>query len=186
MKGDEMHILSGQLRDKITIDFLVSKRYNGPSMIQESKVKEGLKQRLKHECARLREVQAEMAPLAAAYNRYRDLEDEFKARSKSAERLIVTLGEDGFIELLTHDGFEVIQETFTDVPHFDGPLWESIREILLQAGELREVETQEMLVSLGRRGVPASAIQSALKTHPDVFKIRNLHRKKFVSLKSNK
>jgi len=155
-------------------------------MIQESKVKEGLRQRLKHECVRLREVQAEMAPLAAAYNRYRDLEQEFNTRSKSAERLIFTLGTDEFVELLTRDGFEVIQETFLDPPDFEGPLWESIREILLQAGELREMEIQEMLVSLGRKGVPASAIQSALRTHLEVFKIRNVGRKKFVSLKDRK
>ena len=174
------------IRDNIYIDVDVSLRHNGLSMIQESKVKEGLRQRLKHECAQLRTVQAEMAPLTGAYNRYRDLEEEFKARSKSVERLIATLGMDEFADMLTRDGFEVIQETFSETPDFDGPLWESIREILLQAGELREMEIQEMLVSLGRRDVPASAIQSALRTHPEIFKIRSLGRKKFVSLKERR
>jgi hypothetical protein len=155
-------------------------------MIQESKVKEGLRQRLKHECAWLYTVQTEMAPLADAYNRYRDLEEEFKSRSKSIERLIITLGADEFCDMLTRDGFQVIQETFSDPPDFEGPLWESIREILLQAGEMREMEIQEMLASLGRRDVPASAVQSALRTHPEIFKIRSLGRKKFISLKDRR
>jgi len=122
-----------------------------------------------------------MEPLADSYNRYRDLEQELKTRDKSVERLLGTLGDEEWPDALLRTA---------DAPEMDTaavvlgslPLGESVRQILSVAEELREVEIYDVLSKLGHK-TTTSAIQSALRTHPEVFKVRTRGRMKFVSLK---
>jgi hypothetical protein len=62
------------------------------------------------------------------------------------------------------------------------PLWKIIREIVRQAVDLRVYELQTHLKAFGI-DTTRSAIESALLTHKEEFKITRHGREKFVSLK---
>jgi hypothetical protein len=62
------------------------------------------------------------------------------------------------------------------------PLWKIIREIVRQAVDLRVYELQTHLKAFGIN-TTRSAIESALLTHKEEFKITRHGREKFVSLK---
>jgi hypothetical protein len=62
------------------------------------------------------------------------------------------------------------------------PLWKIIREIVRQAVDLRVYELQTHLKAFGI-DTTRSAIESALLTHKEEFKITRYGREKFVSLK---
>lgn len=126
-----------------------------------------------------------------AYNRFRDAESEHDKRLQEFELLLTTLGGKDFETAIDEDGDNVLPAVAStlspSVPELwadreQHPLWEAIRLVLSEAGELREVEIKDVLEDEGRE-VKNSAIQSALKTHPEIFRIRSAGRKKFVSLK---
>ncbi len=67
------------------------------------------------------------------------------------------------------------------------PLWMMMEEYLHHVPEARLTDMQDFLQSSVQiKEANRYAMESALKRHPDVFKVRKKGREKFVSLKQRK
>jgi hypothetical protein len=150
------------------------------SQIEE--VSNRLKRRLRYECSRAQLAREEMAQLGNAYLRYSDLQKELRERDARMEKLWALLGK-GYVP--SED--DVVSRTLeVSVPRDELrdqiPLWEFMELLLLDYGELREIEMLDVFTTLGF-STTGAAIASALKTHPKIFRIRADGRKKFISLR---
>jgi len=176
---------------------VVSVLDNGSAcMAQFEALLEQLQYRLRHECRRIKEIRKEMASpvtqtrLMDAYNRYRDLLAELDAKREAIDKLVGTIGPDHMLRTMKEDPTDLIGDTVEIAPSVadyrkDLPLWEAMKQILIDAQEMRENELLLFLSYLGFRTSPA-AIQSALRTHQETFKVRNEGRKKSISLRTRR
>jgi hypothetical protein len=146
-----------------------------------------MKVRLEHECNRLSEIGKEMEPLAAAYNRFIDLQKERTQREKRIQRIIAVLGKQSD-DLLKHDkepDYPISGGMVIAIPREELPLWEAMKEYLHYVAEARIAEMESFFGSVFGVDFPANrqAIESALKRHKETFKVRKSKREKFISLK---
>jgi hypothetical protein len=145
---------------------------------------ERMKQRLIHECKRLTAVRNEMTALSEPYNRFLDLREEQIKREKRAAQILGVLGPEPDLpeELLKAADFGN-----PDVVTTSGiPLWEAMREYLQFVPEARIGEMTGFLGDLmGFKRANRQAVESVLKRHPDVFKVRKKNRDKYISLKDS-
>jgi len=144
-----------------------------------------MRQRLEHECASLQPLRKEMDKLAPAYNRYVDLKGEIDFRSKRIQRLMGVLGGEELLEFGNVD--PVASETnFQGDPddlRAELPLWRAVQEYLLIAGEAKVGDVQSFLSGLEFEKIGRQAIESALRSHGDVFRVVKRGRDKYISLK---
>ena len=150
-------------------------------------VKDRLRQAAKLACKRMVEIEMEMEPLYEGYNRFIDLDIEHKRHAEHANRILSSLGQEIFLETVELPEFSEIKHAFHYwrnycTLHCEQPLWESIRAVLAEMGEMREAD---LVLAIGALGLSqsTSAIQSAVRAHPEAFVGRRARRKKFVSLK---
>jgi hypothetical protein len=148
-----------------------------------------MKGRLKHECNRLTEIGKEMEPLASAYYRFIDLEKERAMREKRVQRLVAVLGKQTS-DVLKQDSAPDYPISggiafAVDYPREELPLWEAMKEYLHYVREARIAEMESFFGSVFGVDFPANrqAIESALKRHPETFKVRKNKREKFISLR---
>lgn len=150
---------------------------------------ESIKGRLVHECNRLNEIRKEMQPLEAAHNLYVDLYNERIKRENRIQRIVAVLGKQGD-SLLKQDqepdypisaGMTIAARSQRE----DLPLWEAMREYLHYVPEARISEMESFFGTVFGVDFPSNrqAMESALKRHPNVFKVRKVKREKLISLR---
>jgi shikimate kinase len=104
-------------------------------------------------------------------------------REDRARRVIELLGEEKFADTRKEmlEGKDVSKEVVI-ATNDDSPLWEFMKTILEQTGELQVVDLQDTLLHFGRK-VTRQAVESALGAHKETFQTVVRSRDKFVSLK---
>jgi len=150
-----------------------------------------LKQRLGHEQKQIENARNEMQKLAECYNRHIDLVKEMEERRKRVERIAGVLGPHNFeFAELFSDGtqrtrFPVKEiESSADELRKKLALWEAIEQFLTCATEARVGEIQAFLQAVNIVGTTRQAIESAVKTHPKVFRVTKRGGERYISLKS--
>jgi hypothetical protein len=63
-------------------------------------------------------------------------------------------------------------------------LWEAMKEYLQYVPEARIAETEAFFEAVQMPNANRQSMESALKRHPETFKIRKDNREKYISLKS--
>jgi hypothetical protein len=155
-----------------------------PSIVD---VQEMMRQRLEHECASLQPLREEMDKLASAYNRYVDLKTEIESRGKRIQKLMATLGPE-YLEAKVEGQNESVDDETNQQgdPHelrANFPLWRAVREYLRLAGEAKVGDVQHFLEASGFEKCGRQAIESALRSHDNVFRVVRRGRDKYISLK---
>jgi hypothetical protein len=167
------------------LDIVMSELYaSRDAMITD--VEELMRRRLVHECQEIETARQEMKKVADAYNRFVDLNRELAKRERRLTRLVCVLGPSGLKPLHDEDQkkFGEAIKTFSVAwLNQDIPVWEAMNEYLCHVEEARINEIEDFLVTMGVKHVNRQAIESALKTHPEVFKTRKVRREKYISLK---
>jgi hypothetical protein len=138
----------------------------------------------------------ELSKLRTAVQRFRELEKSVRANEDSL-RIGLALLLNGVPQKINPDGdayvtdadMEELREQAglfvagpSDLELSKFPLWKVMREILKQTAEIRVYELEDHLKSFGVKAA-RSAIESALATHANQFRIIKRGREKFVSLK---
>ena len=148
-------------------------------------IEKRLRQSHKDAFERISNIRREQNELYSAYRRYADLEKQAAFYENRAKRIIAALrekididGNDKSVREKKNLGNAVLLA----VNAYDVPLWEIVLAILEETGELQVIELELALKNLGIE-TSRSAIESALKTHPNEFRIRMSGRSKFISLK---
>jgi hypothetical protein len=136
---------------------------------------------------RQRELGKEMHKLSDAYHRYLALQRESKAHEDSANALKALLGSKAFIEAMSEDTSEAIGDELEIYPTVGdlrqaAPLWQHVQQYLRFVPEAQVGEIVEFLDWLEIE-TSRQAVESAIKTHPKMFKVRKSGRESFVSLK---
>ena len=127
-----------------------------------------------------------MDKLASAYNRYVDLKREIESRSNRIQRIMGVLG-DEYLEATCGNDEPIASETnlqgHPDNLRADLPLWRAIREYLLVAGEAKVGDIYQFLETVNFEKCSRQAIESALRSHQNVFRVAKRGRDKYISLK---
>jgi len=144
-----------------------------------------LYRRFNHECKRLAANQAKLLELSEAYYRYRELLHEQEVIRAQIVKIFGVLG------VHSPDVSEQFAKVISPKPltslevRKDLKLWE-ILELFLSAldDKARVGEFRSFLVLLG---IPATAqaVESAIKTHPELFQEQSDGRDRFLVLKEN-
>ena len=138
-------------------------------------IAELMHQRLMHDGKRVQAIRDEMKGLAETYNRYLDLQNEWQRREKRIKRVAAILVEDKHSGCLLTSAKQLRDEL---------PLWEAMKEYLQYVPEARIAELEDFFHAVMLEGnANRQAIESALKRHPETFKVRKSKRDKFISLK---
>jgi len=149
---------------------------------------EAVKQQLVSECQRVLTIREEKKQFVAAYNRYVALQKELQDRSVKIDELVGMLGPIGTEIAIKEDASDAIGETLEvhmDIQQLrdELPLWKAIRWYLEYAGEARINEVLIFLGDLRKKWESRSAVESALRLHPEIFQVRKVKREKYISLK---
>lgn len=132
---------------------------------------------------RLHANYAEQNKLLKQVQRFKDLEDEAKARQERVARIVGLLGSDRFNDLKKQitAGDDVSRQIAITVEE-ELPLWMAMKAIVEQVSEIQVVELQQALAYFGKKA-SRQAIESALASHKETFETKAKNRDKFVSLK---
>jgi hypothetical protein len=140
-----------------------------------------VRNRLNADAVRLKELAAEREALAAAYHRYLDNQDEALRREASAKSGLAFLGPH-VVQQLVQDGSDawagIDWVKSAAMLREKAALWEHVEQYLRI---VPEAQVNEILGVLERLGIVASrqAIESAVRTHPDVFGTRKRKSEKY-------
>ncbi|HXZ40317.1 MAG TPA: hypothetical protein VEG68_06215 [Terriglobales bacterium] len=148
-------------------------------MITAKDVAKALAQQATEDLKHLKAIHAEQAKLRPQVIRFRDLEDQAKAKEARIRRAVSLLEQgDVYInEREAKDDFSAFVVSISDLT-----LWEAMTAILEQESEMQIVELQHVLEQLGKK-VTRQAIESSIATHRDKFDTKTRNRDRFVSLK---
>jgi hypothetical protein len=164
---------------KINTDSLLTHTEKGDKLSRVPGIDDivgALQGRLSYRKRRLAQLRQEMAKLSDAYNRYMDLRREVEQGRIEMNKIKGTLG----------PGYEFEEDLDTDDASYarkNLSLWEAIEEVILVAGETRIVDVEETLRGLELPKITRQGIESAIETHPKVFKTVRRGREKYVMLK---
>ncbi|MFY9979373.1 MAG: hypothetical protein WA252_10140 [Candidatus Sulfotelmatobacter sp.] len=173
MGGEDLHSESTKSLDRV-----YSLLYKNGMRIQD--VQEALRQQWKDNEQELHRIRDEQNKLRAAHIRFLNLEEEAKRRMATLQRVGVLLAQRGEGEIeanarkLGLDGIDFLS---------DISLWEVLVEFLKLTGEIRVVDLHLALRELYSKDVTRQAIESAMRTHSELFKFKRSGREVFVSLK---
>jgi hypothetical protein len=144
-------------------------------------------QRLKHECVSLKSTRDEIEQLADSYNRYVDLKSEADNRGDRIRRFMAILGPDSLDGLGTDDVQEEIErQGEPEALREELPLWRAIEEyLIIVAGEAKVGDVQDFFSAMTYQ-VTRQAIESALRSHSDTFRVVKRGRDKYISLKKQR
>ena len=134
---------------------------------------------------RLSEIHDKQNELRSAYRHYLDLQSQAEFYETRIKRIVAALRESDDFENVDESvkrGKNVAKTISIPMAPDDVPLWEIITAILEESGELQVIELELALKTLEFE-TSRSAIESAIKTHKDEFRIRTSGRAKFISLK---
>lgn len=150
-------------------------------MIKIDDIRDSLENQILADANELVKLQKERKKLHGAFVRYGLLMERLK---ETEERLVATasliqrdpyVDTEGMKDYLAERGIQLER----DIKSY---LWMAMREILRQVVEIQVVELEQLLNGL-RMKVSRAAIESALETHKDVFRIIRRGRQKFIALK---
>jgi hypothetical protein len=156
---------------------------NDPRVIRFADIEKRLNQQYDADAKSLKANYVRQNKLLPAVIEFRDLESEAKSREDRMRRVIELLGEEKFEDtrkemLAGNDVSRMIAVNTDD----DSPLWETMRTIVEQTGELQVIDLQDALLHFGKKA-SRQAIESALASHKETFETKVRSREKFVSLK---
>jgi len=152
---------------------LASYLYRTCIVARLSDVSSAIKHRLEYERSRLADVTTEMEKLAAAYNRFKDLKEESEKRQESIRRLSLVFD---------------VQKVKNPAPNapmsgaFGYALWQVMETYLQFAEKAKVAEIMEFLEWV-KFTTTRQAVESAIATHPKVFRVTKDGWEKYVSLK---
>ncbi len=146
------------------------------------------KEQLISECQRVRAITDEKKQHAASYHRYVALQKELRERSETIDELAGMLGPNDAVEAMQEDSSDAIGDTVevhTAMRELRDklPLWKAIRWYVGYMGEVRMNDVLLFLRVLNIYGANRNAVDSALRTHPEVFSIRQKKGEKYIGLK---
>lgn len=175
---------STQIRDKIYIDN-VDSILNNSCVARHEDVVEAINTQLGSDLQQLKTLQDEQAKLRSSYLRFLDIEKHKRSLRERAETAACLLAgraisheeEEEMLDTLEETGIVVPQDWRNHVP-----TWKVIAEIVRQFPKMQVVEIVRIL-SLFNFQVSRQAVESALSTRADKFRITRKGREKFVSLK---
>jgi hypothetical protein len=161
----------------------VAAEFSLTGMVRYKDVEKRLDQQWDADTKSLKQNYARQNELLRYVVEFNDLEREARMREDRARRVIELLGEEKFADTRKEmlEGKDVSKEVVI-ATNDDSPLWEFMKTILEQTGELQVVDLQDTLLHFGRK-VTRQAIESALGAHKETFQTVVRNRDKFVSLK---
>ena len=150
-----------------------------------------IQSRLLHECRSMRSAQKEMQELAAAYNRYVDLDRQMEDCRHRMSTIMRLLGPKRVADTIRTDDAAFLRQTLEMYPSLQEPrkglkLWRAVREYLRVAGNSRVGDVQAFLEWLGIKNVTRQAIESALRQHKETFQVSTTGRQRYVGLKKRR
>jgi hypothetical protein len=163
------------------VDMVMSWLYSLP-VLRGGHIEEAMRSRLEHEIERMGAINARMKELAMAYNEFLDLREEARTRKERLERLIGLLGQADEQPHLPRVA-QFYSGLTPDELRSKLPLWEAMKEYLSFVPEARIGEMEEFFAAVGFTEGNRQAMESALKRHASIFKIRKRKREKHISLK---
>ena len=177
---------AGQNEAKVTVDNVASLLHTN-DVARAVDVVTRIRGALAVDAKRMRELAEEMNKHAEAYNRYVALQRDAKAHEQSAQALTALLGAEGFKIARADDKSDSIGNEIDIVPsprelRDKAALWEHIEQYLRFVPEAQVNEILEFLAWM-RIETSRQAIESAIRTHPKVFRVKKRGRDKFISLK---
>ncbi len=151
-------------------------------------IAESMRQRLMHECKRLTIVRNDMKAVAEAYNHFVDLREEQLRREKRIKRIIGVLGPTEHRRMMEEDmepDYPLSTASTTPAKELreQVALWEAMKEYLQYVPEARIAEMEGFFANADMPNANRQAMESALKRHPETFKVRKDKRDKYISLK---
>jgi hypothetical protein len=172
----------------ISVDTVMSESYIG-RVPDRFEIAERMRQRLLHECRTIAAGRERIKSDVEAYHRVRDEMEQIAAREERVNRILGVLGlhESGRILEEEEDLARAINQTLTFSPtqlRERLSLWEAMREYLQYVPEARIAEMEDFFSAVKMSNANRQAMESALKRHPETFKIRKDGREKYISLKS--
>ena len=154
-------------------------------MTESRDIVSALADQRKRDVKKLIRVKERMNRLRAQFVEFRDLAEQAHALQ---ERIRTNVGVSGAgflkeqeLSTLAAEGIVIAD---VNEQRKSTKLWRAIREIVRQATRVRIVELEAVLDSLSFK-VSRQAIESAISTHPHVFRITKKGREKFVSIREH-
>jgi len=152
-------------------------------MLDIQDIRDSLQDQIVADAKELEKIKKAMKQIRAAYHRYLDLLERAKQTEERVLAAASVLHRDPYSdtesmkEFLAKRGVEVEQS-----PPQKRNLWIAMREIVRQVPQIQVVELEMLLRRLNWE-VSRAAIESALATHNEAFRIIRKGRQKFVALK---
>jgi hypothetical protein len=152
-------------------------------------VAERMRQRLLHECKSIAASRERIKSDIEAYHRVVDELGQVSRREKRVNSIIGVLGLDEIARIYEeeNDLRSALNSAATVSPtqlQDSLSLWEAMKEYLQHVPEARIGEMEDFFETVKLPNANRQAMESALKRHPETFKIRKDKRDKFISLKS--
>jgi len=169
-------------------DIVASKEHHSP-VPDNSELERQFRARLVHEAAKLREGRSRMKEYEAAYHAYQDLEKECAGRERRMKRIAALIGGEALGKIgssRSKSDKQAFADTvfLTDVVEMreQTPLWQLLFEFLLLRGKARVPEILDFMWAVGMADVTRQAIESAVKSHSDVFRVAKVGNEKILGL----
>lgn len=154
-------------------------------MTESRDIVSALADQRKSDVKKLSKIRKRMNQLRAHFVEFRDLAEQAHVLHERIRTNVGVLGA-GFlkeqeISTLAAEGIMIAN---LNEQRRNTKLWRAVREIVRQATRVRIVELEAVLDSLSFK-VSRQAIESAISTHPHVFRITKKGREKFVSIREH-
>jgi hypothetical protein len=150
---------------------------------------ERMRQRLLHECKSIAASRERIKSDIEAYHRVVDELEQVAKREKRINRIVGVFGEKE-CERLEEENKELRSAIFDATAIHPSrlrdsiSLWEAMNEYLQYVPEARIGDMEEFFQAVEMENANRQAMESALKRHPETFKIRKDKREKYISLKA--
>jgi hypothetical protein len=152
-------------------------------MVDIQDIRDSLQDQIVADAEELEKIKKAMKRIRAAHHRYLDLLERAKQTEERVLAAASVLHRDRYSD--TESMKEFLDERGVEVGRSAPPkqnLWIAMREIVRQVPQIQVVELEMLLRRLNWK-VSRAAIESALETHKDAFRVVRKGRQKFVALK---
>ncbi len=172
----------------ISVDKVTSRLYSD-LVPDRFEITERLRRRLLHECKSIAASRERIKADIDAYHRVIDEMEQVSRREKRVNSIVGVLGLDELARIYDKESElrSAINSAATVSPaklQNSLALWEAMKEYLQHVPEAQIAEMEDFFEAVKMPNSNRQAMESALKRHPETFKIRKDKRDKFISLKS--
>jgi hypothetical protein len=151
-------------------------------------IAERMRQRLLHECKSIAASRERIKADIEAYHRVVDELGQVSRREKRANSILGVFGVEEIARIFEEDS--ELRSAINSATSFSPrqlrenvALWEAMKEYLQYVPEARIAEMEDFFGAVKIPNANRQAMESALKRHPETFKIRKDKRDKYISLK---